>query len=302
MLGFKFSLRSLYFILFFSLFMTVSGGGASPTTFRPIAVRDDLGRRIPLKNPAQRIISLSPATTEILFAIGAGRKVIGVCSACDYPPGVRRLAQVGDFMKPSLERIASLRPDLIVFSSATVTRSVPDEMQARIGVPFFVLRPRTVAQVLRGIGKLGIVTGHIQEASGLADRLERRLAAVRNRVGRKKPVFTVIEIAPPPSLIVAGPGTYIDDALTVAGGTNVFADAGQPFPLISLETLFRKNPQVYLLACGGDPEEVANREGFPSLDCVREGRVYKVNPDHLLRPGPRLVNAIETMARVLHPE
>jgi iron complex transport system substrate-binding protein len=252
-----------------------------------------------------RIVSLAPSATENLFAIGAGHLVVGVTSACDYPPEVRKLPQVGDFMKPSLERIAALKPDLIIIVSSTIPKAIADDLQGKTKTPVFVFQPKTVKDVVKGLLMLGELTNRKRQAQKLAEQLERRLNAVAKRVANKPKVSVVVEISPPPSLMVAGPGTFIDDSIRIAGGKNAFSDAQQPFPLVSLETLVAKDPDVYIVAVKGKTssqvlDEVRKRSGFSNLRCVRDGRVYGIDPDLLFRPTPRLIEGVEKLAQFLH--
>ncbi len=268
-------------------------------------VKDDLGRTVKLPKRISRIVSLAPSATENLFAIGAGHLVVGVTSACDYPPQVKKLPQVGDFMKPSLERIAALKPDLIVIVSSTIPKAIADDLQSKAKVPVFVFQPQTVSSVLRGLLTLGELTGKKRQAQKLVGELERRLKSVERRVANKPRLKVVVEIAPPPSLMVAGPKTFIDDAIYLAGGENAFKDSPQPFPLVSLEALVAKEPDVYIIAVKGRKQlldEVKRRSGFSNLRCVQNGRVYGIDPDLIFRPSPRLVKGVEEIGRLLHPE
>lgn len=268
-------------------------------------VKDDLGRVVKVPEKVSRIVSLAPSATENLFAIGAGHLIVGVTSACDYPPEVRKLSQVGDFMKPSLERIAALKPDLIIIVSSTIPKAIADDLQGKTKTPVFVFQPKTVKDVVKGLLMLGELTNRKRQAQKLAEQLERRLNAVAKRVANKPKVSVVVEISPPPSLMVAGPKTFIDDAIRIAGGKNAFSDAQQPFPLVSLETLVAKDPDVYIVATKGKTssqvlDEVRKRSGFSNLHCVRNGRVYGIDPDGLFRPTPRLIEGVEKLAQFLH--
>lgn len=268
-------------------------------------VKDDLGRVVKVPERAKRIVSLAPSATENLFAIGAGNLVVGVTSACDYPPEVKKLPQVGDFMKPSIERIIALKPDLIVIVSSTIPKAIADDLQTRTKTSVIVLQPRTVRDVLKGLIVLGDLTGRKRGAQKLVSQLEKRLKAVEKKSSEKQQISVVVEIAPPPSLMVAGPKTYIDDAIRLAGGKNAFGDANQPFPIVSLESLVAKDPDVYIVAVKGKTdeqvlEEVRRRSGFLNLRCVQEGRVYGIDPDLLFRPTPRLISGVEKLLQLLH--
>lgn len=267
-------------------------------------VKDDLGRVVKVPERAKRIVSLAPSATENLFAIGAGNLVVGVTSACDYPPEVKKLPQVGDFMKPSIERVVALKPDLIVIVSSTIPKAIADDLQTRTKTPVIVLQPRTVRDVLKGLVLLGDLTGRKRQAQKLANQLEKRLKGFEKKSSEKPQISVVVEIAPPPSLMVAGPKTYIDDAIRLAGGKNAFGDANQPFLIVSLESLVAKNPDVYIVAVKGKTdeqvlEEVRRRSGFLNLRCVQEGRVYGIDPDLLFRPTPRLISGVEKLSQLL---
>jgi iron complex transport system substrate-binding protein len=164
-----------------------------------------------------------------------------------------------------------------------------------------VFQPKTVRDVVKGLLMLGELTNRKRQVQKLAEQLERRLNAVAKRVANKPKVSVVVEISPPPSLMVAGPGTFIDDAIRIAGGKNAFSDAQQPFPLISLETLVAKDPDVYIIATKGKTssqvlDEVRKRSGFSNLRCVRDGEFTGLIPDLLFRPTPRLIEGVEKLA------
>ncbi len=265
---------------------------------------DDLQRKVTLPQQVRRIVSLAPSGTENLFAIGAGHLVVGVTSACDYPPQVKKLPQVGDFMKPSLERIAALKPDLLLVVSSTIPKAIADDLQSKSKVAVFVLQPKTVEGVLRSLLVLGELTHRQKEAHELVLRLKQRLEALKKKRPERTQPKVVVEIASPPSLMVAGPQNYIDDAIRWAGGQNAFGDAPQPFPTVSLEALVAKDPDIYIVAAKGKTdqqvlEEVRRRPGFGNLRCVKEGHIFSVDPDLLFRPTPRLVEGIERLAALI---
>lgn len=281
------------------------GAGKAVETTGVRRIKDDLGRVVIVPYRVKRIVSLAPSATENLFAIGAGTLVVGVTSACDYPPQVKKLPQVGDFMKPSLERVAALKPDLIIIVSSTIPKAIADDLQEKTKVPVFVFQPRTVEDILRGLKVLGELANRRKQAQNLVNLLEKRLKVVAKRVANRKKVSVVVEISPPPSLMVVGPGNFIDDAIRLAGGKNAFNDAPQPFPIVSLESLAVKNPDVYLVAVKGKTRaqllnEIRKRPGFSNLRCVQNRRVYGIDPDLIFRPTPRLISGIEEMAQLLH--
>ena len=261
-------------------------------------------------SPARRIVSLVPALTEILFAIGAGPQVVGVSSYDDFPPAVRALPRVGALLDPDVERILSLRPDLVfVYGSQSGQQSQFE----RAGIRTFSYRHGGVATVLETIRDAGSATGHAAEASRVVARIQSRLDAVRERVrGRPRPRVLLVFERQPGTLreIYASGGTgFLHDMLEIAGGRNVFADVAGESVQPSHETLLARAPEVILeVRASGliESREVAGERGtwsaLPALPAVRSGRVRFLSGTHLVVPGPRLASATEDFARVLHPD
>ena len=257
-----------------------------------------IGRGAPRRG-VRRLISLSPATTENVHALGAGALLVGVTTACDWPEAARRIPRIGDFQHPAWERIAALRPDHAVLESATLPAAEAQALERRLGCPLTVLRTRTLEDLDTTLATLGDVCGRAREAAALRASLARRRAAIEARVaGRPRPgVF--VEVSPTP-LYAAGKGTFVDDLVRVAGGRNV-VDAGEAFPVVSKERLIAWNPDAYVVAA---PAGAPARRFDPPLDrlrAVRESRVVRIDPDHLFRPAPRLLDGAEALARALHP-
>ncbi len=244
---------------------------------------DDLGRKLTLTGTARRIVSLSPATTENLFAIGAGRSLVGVTSACDFPAEAKNLPRVGDFTRPSYEKILSLKPDLIVFDSATVNKSDVESFAARVRVPVFVQRSLKVADVPRHLEELGmlVTTKDNRSAAFVADRIRRALLV--SKPISAVPVFVEISAVP---LYAVGPGSFVDDLVRLAGGQNVVTEGG-PFPQLTKEKLLTLKPQVYVIAT--TPGVAAPAPNLPDI------RVVRVPADLLFRPTPRLVTGLRLL-------
>jgi len=270
----------------------------------PITVRDDLGRAVTLAAPARRIVSLSPAATENLFAIGAGSAVIAVTTADGYPPAVTRLPRVGDFGTPAYERILSLRPDLIVVESATVRPSDVDNLARRLrGAPVFSQKSSRWEDVLRHLEQFGKLTGHASGTARQVAGMQTKAAQTAKQVAGKPPVTVFVEVSPSP-LYAAGPGSFVDDLIRRAGGINVVKGTN-PFPIFSKETLLAADPHVYIIASGSDMGRGAG--GKPTLPAplnrltaAKTGRVYQLPADLLFRPTPRLADGLVLLARALH--
>jgi len=239
----------------------------------------------------RRIVSLSPSVTENLFALGAGDRLVGITTACDYPDRVRNLPRVGDFRRPSWERILSLRPDAVVVESATIRLEDVHRIRDRVGCRVEVLRPRTVSDVLANLTRLGAWCDRTRETSTLVRRLRARMETVGRRVrGLPKPrVFVEVSETP---LYAAGPGSFVDDLIRLAGGVNVVTGR-EPFPTVSKESLISAAVDVYVVAAKPNSEHL-------SRPLARNARLVVLDPDLLFRPTSRLVDGLEGLANGLH--
>jgi iron complex transport system substrate-binding protein len=266
--------------------------------------RDDRGELIVLKKTPNRIVSLAPAATEMLFAIGVGDKVVGVTTYCDYPPATKNIPKVGGFINPSLESIVKLKPDLIVAMRGNPLSLL--ERLEKMGYPVFALNPKSISDVLIGMKKLGELTGS-KEANRVVRDLKARLERIRKRVEgipyERRPKV-VIELWDNP-LIVFGKGSIGDEVIERAGGKNII-EGKVAYPQISLETLIEKQPDVIILShmtkVQNPLKEVKKRANWDKLRAVREGRVYAIDADIIDRPGPRLIQAVEILHRMLYPK
>lgn len=266
-------------------------------------VTDEIGRRVAIPPSPQRLISLAPSVTEMLFALDLGERVVGVTSYCDYPPAARAKEKVGDVLNPSLERILALRPDLVIISTATQLERFARRLE-EVGVPLYVVNADRVEDVLRSLENLGEITGRREEAERVVRALRARLDDIRARVrGRPRPrVLMVIQRDP---LIVPGRGAFLTDLVEQAGGQSITADAEREWTPYSLETVLARAPEVIILPSRERTTRRLADMRWPQLEttpALRHGRVYAIHNDLLMRPGPRLIEGVEELARVLHPE
>lgn len=259
---------------------------------------------------AARIISLVPALTEMLFAIGAGPQVIAVSSYDDFPPDTKRLPRVGALLDPDVERILALRPDLVL------TYGSQDALEAQLasaGIRTFSYRHGGLDALFRTLRELGAATGRTAEAGRAGDRIRQQLDAVRARVrGRPRPRVLLVFGREPQTLkqlYVSGGAGFLHEMLEIAGGTNVFADVGRESVQPSHETLLTRAPDVVLeiratrpVADADVARERAAWATLPSIPAVRSGRIHFLNGEYLAVPGPRVGLATEAFARALHPE
>ncbi len=265
---------------------------------------------VPLSAQApRRIVSLVPSVTETLFAIGAGPRVVGVSSFDRFPPEVERLPSVGALLDPDVERILSLRPDLVV------TYATQDELAerfARAGIRTFPFKHAGLADLLRLVRELGRLTGLEKASDGVAAKIESGLSAVRRRVAGAPRPKTVIVIGREPGSLrgisVSGGYGFLHDLLEVAGGDDLFADVARESLTVTTETLLARKPDVIIeLHYTSEPaaDEVAEeREPWkllPSLPAVKTGRVVLLYGGELVVPGPRVVHTAEVFARAVHP-
>jgi iron complex transport system substrate-binding protein len=262
----------------------------------------------PASQSARRIVSLVPALTEMLFAIGAGPQVAGVSSYDAFPAEVKKLPKVGALLDPDTERILSLRPDFVILYGS---QSDLQEQFARAGIRTFVYRHGGITTVLDTIRDLGAATGHLAEAAARVRDLQGRLDAVRARVkGRPRPrVLLVFERQPKTlrEIYVSGGRGFLHEMLEIAGGQNVFADVDRESVQPSTETLIARAPDVILeVRTAGllEQREVAQEQGvwsaLSSIPAVRNKRVHLLTGDYLVVPGPRLAQATEAFAAAIH--
>ncbi len=268
-----------------------------PVWAAPVAVTDALGQRLVFLHPPRRIVSIAPSITEVLYAIGAQDRLVGVSSADDYPPEVRSKPRVGG-VQLDFERIAQLRPDLVI--GVRSLQLVSLERLRALGYRVLALDPKSLEDTYEAILLLGRVTGREEGARqvvrGMRDRVERVVARVRRSAHRPR---TFVEVWDQPFL-TAGSGTFLHDLVRAAGGRNIFADLAG-WPQVSEEEILRRDPEVILLLHPGRTR-VLRRPAWQRVAAVRAGRVHVLNPSWVTRPGPRLVLGLEQMARTLHPE
>ena len=257
-----------------------------------------------------RIVSLVPAVTEMLFAIGAGPQVVAVSSYDDFPPQVKMLPRVGALLDPDVERILTMRPDLVItYGSQTQLES----QMTRAGITSFSYRHGGITTVLDTLRDLGIVTGRTAEAERAVREIRARLDAVRARVqGRSRPRTLLVFERQPKTLqqmYVSGGRGFLHEMLAAAGGVNVFADVDREAVQPSHETLLTRAPDVILevratglIAASEVTQELNIWSALPSLPAVRNRRIHLLNDAYLVVPGPRLAIATEAFARALHPD
>jgi iron complex transport system substrate-binding protein len=250
---------------------------------------------------AARVVSLAPSVTEIVYALGAGDRLVGVCGQCDFPPDVQRLTRVGGYVVPSVEAVLAVRPDLVVVVPSPGNRESVRAIE-RAGVPILVTHDRTLADLWAAMRAIAAAVGVPAEGERLVADVSRRLDAVHARV-QALPRRRVLIIVGHDPLVAVGGGNMQDELLTLAGGTNVAADAGTVWPTITLELVVARAPEVIVdSAMGTEQSGRALFAGLTTVPAVRSDRVVALRGDTLLRAGPRIPEAAAALAAVIHPE
>lgn len=286
----------------------LAGCVSTANVSQAIQVTDGLNRNVSLANPAQRIVSMAPSATEVLFAIGAGDQVVGRDSFSNYPETVKVLQDVGGSMGDySYETIVSLNPDLVLASET----NTPEQVKALedLGlIVYYVKNPVDLDGLYSILETAGLITGHVQESSDLVESLKTRVAKVTQTMAEAKStplVFYELDGSDGSKPWTTGPGTYMDMLINMAGGKNAGAVLQDSWAQISLEELLIQDPDLIILgdsAYGFTPEQVMTRTGWDSLSAVKENHIYSFNDDLFSRVGPRLVDGLEELAKLIHPE
>ncbi len=273
----------------------------------PMQLMDGLGREISLEGPAQRIVSLAPSNTEILFAVGAGSQVVGRDEISDFPAQAGEVTSIGStFGELNTEAILALEPDLVLAADITA----PEQLQTleTLGLKTFVIaNPMDFDGLYSNLITVGQLTGHSEGADRLADDLRQRVEGVTSALSGQDPVTVFYEVdgSDPSAPWTTGVGTFQDLLLTLAGGDNVARDL-QGWGQFDLETLVTSDPEVILFGEGPfiatTAETLGARPGWGGISAVQMDRVIPIDTNWVDRPGPRLVDALEAMARALHPE
>jgi len=265
-------------------------------------ITDEAGRNIKVPATVTRFISLAPSITEIVFAIGAGEGLVGRTTFCNYPPEAAKVEAVGDTLKPSIERIIALRPQVVFVSTASQLEAFTTELDAH-NIAVYVTDSHDLDGVFRSIERISDLLGRRPQADELLKQLRGRVAAVEDKVKRQPPVRVFYQVSDEP-LYTIGRDAFITDLLKRAGGISVTADVPGAWPKYSAESALAARPDAIILPTGGSMGNANSNVAAPlkRSPAVANNRVYKVNEDHLSRPGPRSVDGLEELARALHPE
>lgn len=270
-----------------------------------LSFTDGLGREVTLAAPAQRIVSLAPSNTEILFAVGAGDQVIGRDEFSDYPAEAASIESVGGSMgEYSAEAIVALEPDLVLAAEINTPELVSQLEDLGLTV-YYLSNPTTIEEMYTNLEIVGQLTGH--DTTEMVDSLKARVAAVDEKIApisSRPSVFYEIDASDPSKPWTYGPGSFGNLLIERAGGFNIASDAPDSYPQLSLEQVVVANPSVILLGdsmWGVTPESVLDREGWNTILAVQNNQIFPIDDNLISRPGPRLVDGLEALAKILHP-
>lgn len=299
----KFTIIMLALMLLFVLTSCQSGesndNGKETAT---IEITDIKGKTVVLNKTPERIVSLSPTNTEIVFALGAEEKLVGVTSYCDYPEEAKEIEKIGDFENPNIELIKKMNPDLVLAGGF-----LQEDLMAALeglNIPVASTEAAGVESIYDSIAMIGKLVGQETKAEELINNIHKDIEEIENKVmGKNKPkVFYLVWKDP---IFTAGQGTYINELLQIAGGQNVAARI-EGWAQFSFEELLKQDPDILIAAYhstdeGMRKEDIMEDELFSKLPCVRDGKIHIMSDDNIVsRPGPRVVEAIREMAETLH--
>lgn len=259
-------------------------------------IADDLGRKIQIPEKVERVVSLAPNLTENIFAVGAGDRLVGVTTFCNYPEEARKVAKVGDTISPNMETIIALKPQIVFVSTASQIETFTKQLEAQ-NITVFVMNPKSLDDVLTNLNQLGEIFGTRMQTAELLNSLQTRIIEINENVAGKPKIKTFVQISKDP-LFTIGKESFLTEIIERAGGVSVTKDVETAYPKLSKETALALNPDVLILS--ESPDNTEPNEVFKNSNAVKKEKVFKINADILSRPSPRLIDGLEQISEVLH--
>lgn len=278
--------------------------GTSVSYSNPLKFKDEVGREVVLPFPPRRIVSLAPNITEILFRLGLDEEIVGVSLHCNYPERAKSKAQVGSYISLDFERITSLKPDLIIATGAGNTRDMVDRLE-KLGFKTYTIFPKKFDDILQSIGHIGQVVNREKEAREIVGGMEKRKQRVVGFTqGLPRPkIFIQIGDAP---IVTVGKGSFADDLIRIAGGENIAGREKEMYPRFGMEEILKRSPEIIVISSmnpKADYPKILNEwSRWKTLPAVKNGRLHLIDSDLLDRPSPRIIDGLEELAKILHPE
>ena len=275
------------------------------TSFSPTQIfMDEVGREVTLPFPPKRIVSLAPNSTEILFSLGLDEEIVGVSTHCNFPGKARSKVRVGSYIRLDFEKIASLNPDVIIATGAGNTRDMVDRL-GKLGFQTYVIYPKNFRDILQSIAHIGQVLNREKEAGAIIEGMRKRSERViKLTKGLPRPkVFIQIGDVP---IVTVGRGSFADDLIRLAGGENIAGKEKEVYPRLGMEEILKRSPEVIVISSMSPTADyqkaIQEWTRWKTIPAVRNGRIHLIDSDLLDRPSPRIVDGLEELARVLHPE
>jgi len=292
-------------LLFISLLCsTIACLPAGQACAESLQVTDALGRTVNLSKTPTRIVSLAPSVTETLFALGLDQEIVGVTTSCNYPPQAKMKPKVGSLTTPNLETLVAMKPDLVIGIKGLHKIELVPELD-RLGVPLYISDPSTVKQVLQEIRVIGRLVGKGKDSESLAEKMRKQIETIKGEVyGRLRPKVLYILWHDP--LMTVGPGSYIEELIRISGGKGIVPQGRPAYSQLNMEEVLAEDPEVVIFASEiGGATVKAERQRWlrwTTLSAVKERRLYTIDSDLLHRPGPRLVDGLAALVKLIHPE
>jgi iron complex transport system substrate-binding protein len=287
----------LFLSVFILLWSSVSYSGSQQ-------FKDEVGREVTFAFPPKRIISLAPNITEILFSLGLDEEIVGVSIHCNYPERAKTKVRVGSYISLDFERIVSLKPDLVIATGVGNTRDMVERLE-KLRFPTYVIFPKNFDGVLKSIVHLGQIVNRGKEAAAIIQGMEKRRERVVELIQGLPRSRVFIQIGEGP-IVTVGRGSFADDLIHLAGGESISGNRKEMYPRIGIEEVLERAPEVIVISSmnlkkdyGGVVQEWARWKMIPA---VKNGRIHLIDSDLIDRPSPRIIDGLEEMARVLHPE
>ena len=273
-------------------------------TAYPVTVKDATGTEVTLQSEPQRIVSLLPSDTEILFALGLGNKIVGVSKWADYPAEAKTKPIIGD-MKVDAEKVVAQKPDLVIGGVSANGQDL--EGLRKMGLAVYAIEPKTIAEVEQAIKEIGNLTNSTEKAKELIASMEKKVTDIKSKTkdltDDKRP-RVYVEVSPAPDIYTAGKGTFMDEMIELAGGKNIFSDVNG-WKKVGAEQIVAKNPQIVISTHGVTADvlkDLQGRSGWQDIIAVKDKKVVAVDTNLVSRPGPRIVDGLELFAKAIHPE
>ena len=258
-------------------------------------IADDLGRKLKIPTKVERVVSLAPNLTENIFAVGAGDRLVGVTTYCNYPEDAQKIRKIGDTLAPNIETILTLKPQIVFVSTDSQLEAFTKTLESQ-GITVFVSNPKDLNGVLANLRQLGEIFGTLERTAILLNEFQERILAVEEETRDKPKIRTFLQIDKAP-LFTIGKESFLTEIIERAGGTSVTKTIPNAYPNISKETALALNPDAIIISEG--PSNPEPNEVFKNSPAVKNGRVYKISADILTRPSPRIVDALEQIAEAL---